>query len=276
MIVVDVGANIGEFSNHILQHSLQAKVIAIEPNRQLCGKALDELALNFSDRFQFFPKALGTLTGQGILFGANAMNGQLASTRKLNPLSAGWESHHEIVSDEEKNPTNQSVEIEAVAEFLRIFQIQEIEFLKIDTQGSDLEILGEFLRLCKIKSGVIEVDVGFHDGGARYIGGGNDFNDLCGLINRNQLIITKILPNNPESDELNVYFSISQENFDKTSRELSLSTNPCLSRYWKVYGVGRTESETSKVLFAKLLRKLLMSVRHPLNSFRSVLLKLTK
>ena len=43
LVVIDVGAAIGEFSQHVLSYAENAKVFAIEPNLVINGAALQAL-----------------------------------------------------------------------------------------------------------------------------------------------------------------------------------------------------------------------------------------
>jgi FkbM family methyltransferase len=274
MIVFDVGANKGEFSQHVLENSDAACIFAFEPNYEICAKSLEELMINNPGRIQIFWSALSAVSGKGTLFGSKLMNGQLGSLIPFNYDSDGWKAHKKIF--EVGSSEEQTVEILSVKELPNLLNLKHIDFLKIDTQGTDLQLLSEFLQWFNVNSGVVEVDVGFLAEQSRYSLSSNDVNLLTNLLLKHDLSISKILPNNSNSDELNIFFSKSNELFFEINQALNLSNNPSFARFWRVYGVGSTETETNRVLFGRLLRKILFSFFHPNQSLRSLLLKLTK
>jgi FkbM family methyltransferase len=274
MIVFDIGANKGEFSEHILENVNPVCIYAFEPNHELCGESLEKLQKKHSGKIQIFWKALGKISGEGTLFGSKLMNGQLGSLVPLNYESEGWKAHRKILELDSQEELD--IQIVAVRELPDLLKVNHIDFLKIDTQGTDLQLLEEFLQFFDVNSGVVEVDVGFPPDQARYMTPINDVNQLTKLLLKHDLSISKILSNNSSSDELNVFFSKSNSLFIETCRDLNLENNPSFARFWRVYGIGSTEAETNKVLLRRLFKKILFSFSHPNQSLRSLLLKLTK
>ena len=275
MFVVDVGANIGEFSKHILESCSEALVYAIEPNIPVCSKSLDNLRTEYEKRLRIGYFALGINSGKAKLFGSNIMNGQLASLLNFNKDSKGWVQHYKFFHLE-TNQEELEVDVLGSAEFIEREKINKIDFLKIDTQGTDLEILESLLDCTEVVSGVVEVEVGLPLDFSRYKQSENDLNQLIRILTSRNLLITKILPNNSSCDEVNVFFASNQEFFESICSKLELSTNPIFARYWKIYGVGLTKNETDKVLMFNLFKKFMHSFKHPVQSFRSLLVKLTK
>ncbi len=276
MIVFDIGANKGEFSGHVLRQNPSAQVFAFEPNVGVCGNSLVDLKDDFPNRLQVSFVALGTESGPGELYGSKLMNGQLGSLIPLNTESEGWNFHTDILSSEYSTTESETITVLAVSELANSLNQNAIDFLKIDTQGTDVVILAEFLKFFKVVSGVVEVDAGNFPEGFRYETSDNRIENLVTLLTEHKFLITKVLPNNSRSDELNVYFSLSQEIFDETVTTLKLSSNPALARYWVIQGIGTSENENNHVLLSRFTRKIFRSLLHPRASFRSVLLKLTK
>lgn len=275
MFVVDVGANIGEFAKHTLESCGEALVYAIEPNIPTCSNSLDKLSEEYDKRLRIGYFAIGINSGKAKLFGSNIMNGQLGSLLNFNKDSKGWVQHQNHLHLE-SNQNELEVDVLSSADFIKKEKINKIDFLKIDTQGTDLDILKSLLDCTEVISGVVEVEVGLPIDYSRYIQSENDINHLFRILSSKNLFITKILPNNSSCDEINVFFASNQEVFESISSKLELSTNPIFAKYWKIYGVGLTKSETDKVLMLSLLRKFKQSLKHPIQSFRSLLVKLTK
>lgn len=275
MIIVDVGANIGEFSKHVLENNTNAIVYAVEPNKDLCEPQLGALKDFYSNRFTVDYCAIGERTEKGNLYAARVMNGQLGSLFPPNLKSKGWEKHSKHFRD---NTNIESIEVQVLSaqDYVEKNDLREIDFLKIDTQGNDIFLLESFLLLSNVKSGVIEVEVGFANLESRYSNSQNDLNKLIEVLFKNNLIITKILPNNSASDEINIFYSVDQSTFSDICESINLSNNPVLSRYWKLQGIGLSENDKSAKMLSHLLAKLLRAIAHPKRSFHSMLVKLTK
>lgn len=276
MIVFDVGANKGEFSQHVLESDPNSQVFAFEPNSSLCAISLEKLRNIYPDRFRVNLVALGTVSGSAELYGSQLMNGQLGSLIPFNANSGGWNSHSDLLRSNNSVIESETIAILAISELAELLVQETIDFIKIDTQGTDVSILSEFLKYFKIISGVVEVDAGNFPEGFRYETSNNRVEDLILLLNNNGFQVTKILPNNSRSDELNVYFSISQKEFDEVVTTLKLASNPALARYWVIQGIGTSENESNQILFRRFTKKVIRALVHPKSSLRSVLLKLTK
>jgi hypothetical protein len=230
----------------------------------------------YPDRFRVNLVALGTDSGPGELYGSQLMNGQLGSLIPFNANSEGWNSHSDLLRRNNSVIESETIAILAVSELAESLAQETIDFIKIDTQGTDVAILSEILKYFKILSGVVEVDAGNFPEGYRYQTSNNRVEDLILLLNNNGFQVTKILPNNSRSDELNVYFSNSQKEFDEVVNTLKLASNPALARYWVIQGIGTTEIETTGLLVCRFTKKVIRALAHPKSSLRSVLLKLTK
>jgi FkbM family methyltransferase len=276
MIVFDVGANKGEFSQHVLESNPNSQVYAFEPNSSICGGSLEKLRKIYPDRFRVNLVALGTDSGSGELYGSQLMNGQLGSLIPFNANSEGWSSHSDLLRSNNSVMESETIAILAVSELAESLTQETIDFIKIDTQGTDVAILSEILKHFKVLSGVVEVDAGNFPEGYRYQTSNNRVENLILLLNNNGLQVTKILPNNSRSDELNVYFSNSQKVFDEVVNTLKLASNPALARYWVIQGIGTSENESTGLLFRLFTKKAIRALFHPKSSMRSVLLKLTK
>jgi FkbM family methyltransferase len=276
LIVFDVGANKGEFSEHILRHNPKSQVFAFEPNSGVCGVSLINLKCIYPERLHVNLVALGANSGSGALYGSKLMNGQLGSLVPFNTQSEGWHLHANLFNSKNSATESENVAVLAVSELAESLDQNTIDFIKIDTQGTDVLILSEFFKYFRVMSGVVEVDAGNFSEGFRYETTSNRVEDVVLLLNRHDFQITKVLPNNSRSDELNVYFSSSQKVFNETVTALKLESNPALARYWVIQGIGTSENESNQLLLRYFINKVFRALLHPKTSFRSVLLKLTK
>jgi FkbM family methyltransferase len=128
-IVLDVGANIGWYSLHLgrLLRESGGKVYSFEPVPQTYAELVHNIALNvFSDSIMPFNMALGE-AAKMLQFYIPAFTGSVAaSSRKLFP-------------DDE----NRVVECPVVTldEFIAMQQIEQVDFIKCDVEGSELFVL---------------------------------------------------------------------------------------------------------------------------------------
>lgn len=272
LIVLDVGANKGEFLDHILKSYVGAKVIAFEPNQPLCMDSLEKLKIKHKDRLEIEYKALGSKSGKSTLYGANLMNGQLGSLLPLNSESVGWKEHTHL---DLKNYENLTIDTISVIDYLKNSKNYTIDLLKIDTQGTDLSILAEFLLLSEVKVGIIEIDAGNFGLGSRYKTAVNDINKLANILSNHNFLITKLIPNNAQSDEFNVYFAKSFEDFELIYGTLNLANNPVLSRYSIIQDLYSNSNLSILKLSKKLIKKIYVGLFHPRSSLKSLIIKVT-
>ena len=274
MFVLDIGANKGYFSHDILVHSREARVLAVEPNSNLFKQSLKEIAEVFPDRFSSDFRALGDSSHRGVLHHVNSRNGQLASLLKLNPNSSGWKREHLEFLD-----TDSSIGIEVITpmDLVKEYGLSDIHFLKIDIQGTDVDVLDSFLECCRIRSGVIEVDCGFKSGEERYRHSeGNDVNRLFEILHSKGHKIVKILPNNESSDELNIFFGESVADASEIMTKLGLAGNPAFARFWKIQGLGKSSQDSARKLSRSFILKIFQGLLHPIQSLESMLVKLSR
>jgi len=139
-IVFDVGANIGVYS--IRQASQGAIVYAFEPNHNAFSRLKQNISLNSLKNVILIPKAVHSNSSRVVF--------------SIDPRStlAG-----KVVTSEERPSLPNYVNIEAVSldEFVESIKCPQINILKIDTEGSELEVLqGAAATLAKTGKIVLE------------------------------------------------------------------------------------------------------------------------
>jgi FkbM family methyltransferase len=271
LMVLDIGANKGEFLSHILKSNSNVKVIAIEPNKLICMDSLEKLKIYYKDRLHIEYKALSKKSGKKLLYGANLMNGQLGSLLPINRASQGWSMHNEIMDSNKSQ--NIIVEVSSVEKFIKNSKISRIDLLKIDTQGTDLLILKEFLSLSEVKVGIVEVDIGKFNFGSRYKNSQNGINELILILRDHNFLITRIIPNNSNSDEFNIFFAKSFGDFESIFLTLDLKNNPTLSRFSKIQGLYTNSNSSTVYLLRRFIKKIATGVLHPRSSIKSLIIK---
>jgi FkbM family methyltransferase len=126
--IVDAGANVGVFTEYLIQNELSEKIIAIECD----SKALKDLKNNFKReyRVEIIPKALNS-TNDKITFYQSEENPVISSVippDKLKNHMAGVKGNNEVIVD--------TVTIKDLVDKLGI-----IDLLKIDIEGAEYEII---------------------------------------------------------------------------------------------------------------------------------------
>ena len=269
-VIIDVGAARGDFSNHILTCTSNFKVIAIEPNIFMHETNLQELKSKFHDRFVYQKYALDDQDSKSPLYGSRILNGQVGSLNKFNSEKI-WS---EYLSDKVTNFDDYDmVEVKSVRNFLNQNSINHISFLKIDTQGSDVKLLNQFLELVSVDCMVVEVNVTENKNENIYITN-NTFEELFKIINKYSLKILKILPNS-DLTEFNVILSSDLDLGLSIVKQLKLSESIVFGKYWTILGTGKTEKskfETNR----NFMKKVFNSFTHPRQSIKSAIFKLTR
>lgn len=274
LVIVDVGANVGDLSKHLLLNNRNLYVYSIEPNKEICEPSLLDLAHKYPNNFFYVPAALSLYDGEAKLYSSKILNGQIASTLKPN-IEGSWSK---IIKDQVKEfPENEHVKVKAlsVQKFIQEHDLTKIDFLKIDIQGVDVDILEKFLELSEVSVAVMEVEV---DGSMKmkhYLNSSNTFHELFDVLKTHGYRIIKIFPATGDCNEYNVFISKSKEIYDAVDNLLDFANIPIFSRFWKVLGIGHKENQELSNLHKNFVRKLITSIKHPIKSYKSVLMKIT-
>ena len=275
MIVVDIGANDGALGQFILEKQCEFYVYSVEPNSISCGEILSNLQNKFRGHFKYIPAAIDLETGRGKLFAFNIMNSQLASLRQVNN-SAPW---GEAVSGHlQSSAKDEYVEVDtlSVPDFITQEKINLIDFLKIDSQGTDLEILERFLVNADVKVAAVEVEISFDINNLHYRDSQNNIERMLQIISTYGYHIYKMVPAGSDCNEYNAFIAKTYEDYLRVDSILHFEELPPFERFWAVMGMGGARSSSIMELQNQLFRKLISAFKHPLNSYRSLLLKITR
>ena len=143
-IVVDVGANIGMFTCLALDRGAK-KVYAIEPNLELLKTTIENASLHIVDKKE----------------------------TPLIPINCAISSREDLVTSIHGSMTDQKLKIKSFKEILDTYNIDKIDFLKIDCEGGEYDILNtenlEFIKK-NVRHIAVEVHLDFHkEGPAKFI-----------------------------------------------------------------------------------------------------------
>ena len=266
-VVIDVGAALGEFSQHVLSNIENVKVFAIEPNMAIHGASLEVLEKEFGKNVSIHPYALSEKSGQFPFFGSSQLNGQVGSLKEFNSEKT-WDSYLENIIDKNELFSYNLISVKSVTEFLSEINQYDIDFLKIDAQGSDVEILEQFLQYSSIKCLVLEVNTTSNKSENIY-DSDNNLNTLVRIIFKYDLKIIKITPNSDFS-ELNVFLAKDMKLGQDILSYLRISESITFKRGWNVTIRSNTDTN-SKVKLNMIMFKLIRIFIHPIKSLRKIL-----
>ena len=270
-VIVDVGASIGEFASHVLIHNKNIEVFAVEPNEEFCKFYLENIQAEFSSRMKIFYHALSNISGNFEFYGSKVLEGNIGSLKKLNP-NKQWDEYLEKNLDKSSLQISSMVKVKSVSEFISESQISHIDFLKIDAQGSDVEILELFLSYIPISCAVVEVNTLSNSSENIYLSN-NNLNELIKIIFRYNLKIIKIVPNG-DLTELNIFLAENEVEGLRIIEDLKLKNCTVFSRGWEV-SVSKKLSNSYMDLGTNLLRKIFLGLKNPFKSGKSVMRKLS-
>lgn len=274
MIVVDIGANVGDLGKDLVTKSQDIKYLAIEPNQIICGPSLESLKRKYPESFDYRIVAVSDKDGEGVLHSPRSLNGQVGSLLKINQ-SGDWQ---ENVRSSFNVPAGESaivVSTVSVPTLIKDHAIARIDFLKIDTQGTDLQILEGFLKSCDVRVAVVEIEVTANAEDSHYEGSKNSMSNFFALVDFHGFKVVRMMPASGDCTEYNVFIAKTYSDFAQVDAHLDFRSLRIFSRFWTVLGIGNQMGPRQTDLHLSLLKKLFGSFRHPVSSYKSLVIKLT-
>ncbi|WP_295388955.1 FkbM family methyltransferase [uncultured Thiodictyon sp.] len=147
-VFFDVGANVGDYSNVLAKEYPGAAIYAFEPN----PNTFSHLVKNARGVARCFNIGMGDKQGNGII--ATCSNGLFSAHASMyREVFAEFHGHTDIVTNSFKQET--------IDEFCESENIGRIDFLKIDTEGNELNVLkGAENSLAQGKIDMIQFEFG--------------------------------------------------------------------------------------------------------------------
>jgi FkbM family methyltransferase len=139
-VIFDVGANVGQFANLILRTNPNATIYSFEPH-PASFKKLSEIK---HDNFNCFNIGLGEKTSTMTLYDYKDKEGSSHAALSKDVITNIHNSEAQAIE----------VEIKRLDDFCNENKIDEIDFLKIDVEGFELDVLkgaSHFIKDKKIK-----------------------------------------------------------------------------------------------------------------------------
>lgn len=196
----DVGANSGTDSLKVASSRSDAIVYAFEPTPKLIEDLKSRSAgLN---NYIIVPKAISNYNGETTFYiSGNADWGCSSICEFNNNLSKTWPGRTDFkVTDQVK------VDVIKLADFIKENNIKSIDYLHVDAQGQDLEVLmGLDDKINIVKAGVIEMPTSHNTKlykNQKYIK-----DDAINFLKEHGFKINRICSNDAQCNEVNIFFN---------------------------------------------------------------------
>lgn len=197
-IIFDVGANNGDSFFELARRDPSVSVYAFEPTPEMC-RIIQEKIKGF-DNYVLIEKAVSDFEGVAVFHVAGQADWGCSSLLEFSEKSrTEWPGRTDFVKTDEIE-----VEVIRLDRFVKENGILKIDYLHIDTQGSDLKVLkglGDQLGL--VQEGVLEA-AGKPD--ILYDGQNTEVECIKFLVEHG-FRIKKIESNDHFRNEVNIYFS---------------------------------------------------------------------
>jgi len=197
-IFFDVGANNGSSSIHVAESDPDTIVYAFEPTPEMIS-IIEEKSKNFNNYF-LIRKAVSNFEGKSIFKVAGQSDWGCSSLLEFSDKS----KTHWVGREDFKVTHEIEVDVIRLDSFIKEKNISCIDFLHIDTQGSDLNVLiglGDYIDI--VQSGVMEAasssDILYFSQ--------NTLEDSLKFLTDNGFTIELIQPNDVHNNEVNIFFS---------------------------------------------------------------------
>ena len=274
MLVVDIGANNGDLGKDLVTKDIDINYFGVEPNHLICIASLDKLKRDYPSSFDYRLAAVSEQDGEGILHSPLTLNGQVGSLLKINQ-SGDWQESVRSKFNLENIEDSIIVETISVPTLVREHNLRRIDFLKIDTQGTDLQILDSFLANCEVRVAVVEIEVTSNLEESHYLESHNSIVNFLNLINAYGYEVIRMMPASGDCTEFNIFIAKSSADYFEVNRVLDFKNLRIFSRFWTVLGIGNQMGSKEVGMNLSLLRKLVGSIKHPISSYNSLVIKLT-
>jgi len=148
---IDIGCNIGEFSKAILKNQ-NTKIVAFEPLPG-CKKDLEQIKQIYDSRFIYFECALSNKNGFDYINFGDKKSGLASLEKKINKI--------DYLDKVNKNSIK--IELKKLNNFIDNDNFNNIDFIKIDTEGHEFKVLEgglDFIKKSNIK--LIQIEFNRH------------------------------------------------------------------------------------------------------------------
>ncbi len=219
-LIIDVGANYGEFSMDIGIKNPNIKILAIDPNPNLCKIIKDKISDKNLQNIEIIQLAINTKEGACSFNISDHADSGISSLLPFEQSKIEADSYWNKRSD--LNFDRQiEVEVKRLDNLLKNYEINKIKFIKIDAQGVDLNVLeslGKYLEITE--AGMLEVSGTLENN--LYEGETVDLNKALSTIKTLGFKAYAIKPNDHAANEFNIFFCKESINWKSMEVELNL------------------------------------------------------
>jgi FkbM family methyltransferase len=127
-LVVDVGANVGQYAEELFAHSYKGRIVSLEPVREFFVELQNRCNSKKANRWRCHQLALGEENGMAIVHVASTMSSILDKSPSAS-LAVGFSTQHD-----------ETIEVARLDSIFDSFVVSEKEsvWLKLDIQGYEL------------------------------------------------------------------------------------------------------------------------------------------
>jgi FkbM family methyltransferase len=223
-VIIDVGANKGSFILDIAQKNREITCLAIEPIQELATGIEDsakklQLTNLEVESVAVYKKRKTMILNINSHFDQGTTS-LLDFDRANIEENSYWITRPDLTHDKKV-----SVSADTMKNILRRYpKGTPIEFIKIDAQGLDVEaLLSLGNRLKSVLLGMVEVPA--VDNSKLYLGQRHDLYSCLKILKKRGFHVYGVKPNDPASNEFNIYFARVGVDYAKLVENLGLATN---------------------------------------------------
>jgi len=232
-LIIDVGANIGDFSVEIAERNKNLLVLSVEPNEKIFSVLQQRIEKEKIKNIVPIKIALGNINENRTFNICSSGDCGVSSLLDFNNNNLEkndyWKTRTDLSFTEKVN-----VKVDRLDNILKDFPLEiPIKFIKIDTQGYDLQVLeGLGNLISRVEMGCIEVFTTKNN--ALYENSNCDILSALKYLEGKRLVVQKIKPNDPANNESNIFFS--KESLDLHNHEEEINIKNMLGYddkdYW--------------------------------------------
>lgn len=220
-VILDVGANSGEFGLELAKRNGEARVYLVEPQADMAAGLRESVAALGLPHVVVHEIAIAEEEGEATLGVSHRGDRGVSS---LLPFDAGhlardpyWSLREDLVFESEE-----AVRCVTLDNFLKEIGRPRVDFIKIDVQGLDLAVLRSAgPALDAIEAGMLEV--ASVPSVALYAGEGQDARTALNFLDDRGFAVVALKPNDPACNEMNVFFTRTPGAWEETARRLGLT-----------------------------------------------------
>lgn len=223
-IILDVGANSGQFTLEVAVRNPDKMVFAFEPISELASKIRKSAERMGLSNVTVSELAICDYDGELPFYVSRKGDWGTSSLLQFNKEVVTSDPYWSTREDLEQESVIQ-ISVTTLENFLDTIDFSVISFMKVDVQGKDaavLRSLGKYSGL--VRAGMLELAATKKC--ALYRQEEEDLRSGLNLIRSMGYSVYAVKPNDPAANEFNVYFSAFDVDVDEHEEELSLRGMP--------------------------------------------------